>query len=368
MDDSMNRPTNLHRGRRTAASRTHRMPRAVWRLAFALPLAVIALSLALLFPPHQPLAATGPYTIATTRSTYTDSSRIEQFSSSGEKRSVNVSFWYPQNAGVGETFPLIVFSHGGLGTEDSNESLYLELASHGYVVASIGHPYHALWTKEEGGRTTFVNLDYFQELQQEDPQRDKPGSYRLYQQWMATRMGDIGFVIDTILDEAANDSDGVASLVDGARIGVMGHSLGGAAALGIARQRADIDAVIALEAPFLADIVGVENDEFVWTDESYPVPVLNIYSDSSWSHLSQWPQYARNAAWLTDAPATAVNLHLPGGGHFALTDLSLASPLLTRVLEGGHAPHDRKVYLQDVNRACLEFFDRTLRDSDLNRR
>ena len=346
----------------------HRMPRALRRFAWAVLGVFMALILALLFAPHQPLAATGPYSVATTRSTYTDSSRIEQYSSSGAKRRVNVSFWYPQNAGVGETYPLIVFSHGGLGTEDSNESLYLELASHGYVVASIGHPYHALWTKDEGGRTTFVNLDYFQELQQEDPQRDKAASYRLYQQWMATRMGDISLVIDAILDEASNDAGGVTSLVDEARIGVMGHSLGGSAALGIPRRRADIDAVIALEAPFLADIVGVEGEEFVWTDEIYPVPVLNIYSDSSWSHLSQWPQYARNAGWLADAPETAVNLYLPGGGHFALTDLSLASPLLTWALEGGQARHDRKAYLQDVNRACLEFFDRTLRDSDSNRR
>jgi dienelactone hydrolase len=368
MDDSTNDPTSPHRGRRTAASMAHRTPRAIRRLALVLLVLLMALLLALVLSPYQPLAATGPYRVATTRSTYTDSSRIEQYSSSGAKRRVNVSFWYPQNAGVGETFPLVVFSHGGLGTEDSNESLYLELASHGYVVASIGHPYHALWTKDEGGRTTFVNLDYFQELQQEDPQRDRLASYRLYQQWMATRMGDIGFVIDTILDEAANDSPGAASLVDGTRIGVMGHSLGGSAALGIARQRDDIDAVIALESPFLYDIVGVENGEFVWSDESYPVPVLNVYSDSSWSHLAQWPQYARNAAWLADGPETAVNLHLPGGGHFALTDLSLASPLLTRVLEGGQAVHDRRAYLQEVNRACLEFFERTLGDPDPHKR
>lgn len=48
-----------------------------------------------------------------------------------------------------------MFSHGGLGTETSNESLYLGLTSHGYVGCSIGHPYHALWTKNEDGRLTF---------------------------------------------------------------------------------------------------------------------------------------------------------------------------------------------------------------------
>ncbi len=42
-----------------------------------------------------------------------------------------------------------------------------------------------------------------------------------------------------------------------ARIGVMGHSLGGSAALCIGRQRPDVQAVLALESPFMCDIEGV---------------------------------------------------------------------------------------------------------------
>lgn len=83
------------------------------------------------------------------------------------------------------------------------------------------------------------------------------------------------------------------------RMAGMGHSLGGSAALTMPRQRNDIAAVIALESPFLYDIVGVENNEFVWLDEAYPVPVLNIYSDASWNHLSEWTQYARNDELLS---------------------------------------------------------------------
>jgi hypothetical protein len=67
--------------------------------------------------------------------------------------------------------------------------------------------------------------------------------------------------------------------VDTDHIGMMGHSLGGSAALGIGRQRDEVNAVIALEAPFLYDIVGVEDGEFVFVDADYPTPVLNVYSD-----------------------------------------------------------------------------------------
>lgn len=331
------------------------------RLGLAVLLASVAVLPVLVFPPHKTLAPTGPYSIATARDTYTDPQRGEPYAASGEPRRVNVAFWYPENAHAGATYPLVVFSHGGLGTANSNASLYRELASHGYVVCALGHPYHALWTRSEDGRTTLVSREYFGELQREDAKTDKGQSLRYYRKWLAIRTADIRFALDTILARAAAGADGVYARVDGARIGVMGHSLGGSAALAIPRQRSDIDAVIALESPFLGDILGVENGEFIWLDEAYPVPVLNIYSDSSWSHLAEWAQYARNADLLTNAPPTALSLYLPGRGHFSLTDLALVSPLLTRILDGGQPSRDSIEYLRGVNQASLDFFDRYLK-------
>lgn len=320
-----------------------------------------ALTPALIFPEHEPLPTTGPYGVVSMRATYTDFQRRESFTHSGESRRINAVFWVPQQSDEGETFPLVIFSHGGLGSESSNESLYRELASHGYVVCSIGHPFHALWTESEDGQIVFVDWGYFQEFQREDAKRDKQASFRSYQKWMETRTGDINFVIDTILERAAHGVDGLYARIDGEKIAVMGHSLGGAAALAIPRQRGDIAAVIALESPFLYDIVGVANGEFVWREEVYPVPVLNIYSDSSWSHLGEWAQYAENFDLLSNPSATTSSLHLPGAGHFSLTDLSLASPLLVRLLEGRPATPAYAEYLGRVNSACLDFFDRYLK-------
>lgn len=337
------------------------MQKSRW-MVFAILFAIAAISFAALFPHHQPLAVSGAYAVRTERYTYMDDQRTEPYTNSSEFRKINVTFWYPQNESDGEIFPLVIFSHGGLGSENSNESLYREFASHGYVVCSIGHPHHALWTKSKDGHLTFVSLEYFGELQREDAHANKEQSYRSYQKWMNIRTADINFVVDTLLTKAAEGTSGVYTLIDGTKIGVMGHSLGGSAALAIPRQREDIDAVIALESPFLYDIVGVKNGEFIWLDEEYPVPVLNIYSDSSWSHLAEWPQYARNASLLTNAPSTAISLYLPGSGHFSLTDLSLASPLLTRILDRGRPACDSVEYLREVNQTCLEFFDRYLKN------
>ncbi|MDL1898894.1 alpha/beta hydrolase, partial [Anaerolineae bacterium CFX7] len=177
--------------------------RIIRRIELALLLLLPLATYLLLFPPYQPLRPTGAHAIVTARYAYTDKKRLEQFSSRGENRQVNVTFWYPQNTDGNASYPLIVYSHGGLGAETSNESLFLELASHGYVVASIGHPYHALWTRNQDGRITFVDSEYFQELGRENARQDKQQSYRYYQKWMRVRTDDINLVIDTILEKSS---------------------------------------------------------------------------------------------------------------------------------------------------------------------
>lgn len=41
-----------------------------------------------------------------------------------------------------------------------NYSTCTELASHGYVVSSIGHPYHAMYVEDVNGRKTFVDMNF----------------------------------------------------------------------------------------------------------------------------------------------------------------------------------------------------------------
>jgi len=325
--------------------------------AIGMTLLFFALTLpAIIFPLYEPVEVSGEYHVATATYTYVDTNRIETYTDTGEYRKLNVGLWYPDNA-TGK-YPLVVFSHGGISVRTSNESLYRELASNGYVVASIDHTFHALYTTDEDGHTVWVDSGYMQDLQAEDAKSNRQQSYEYYRKWMEIRTGDISFVIDHIVSEAEDDkADMVYKLVDTSRIGVMGHSTGGSAALGIGRIRDDVSAVIALESPFMYDIVGVEDDEFVFTGEVYPVPVLNVYSDSTWSHLTEWPQYARNHDLLSDTKATAFNVHISGVGHFSLTDLALTSPFLTRMFNGFQATADTQYCLKTINKVSLAFFD-----------
>ena len=327
-------------------------------------LVAIALIPALVFPEHAMIETTGKYKVATTLYTYTDPNRVENYTDTGEARMVNVEFWYPKDYDEAalHAYPLVVFSHGSFGIRSSNVSLYNELASHGYVVCSIDHTYHSLFTTDVDGNKIWIDLGYMQEVSVQDAHTRKQQAFEFFQKWMEIRTGDINFVIDTILEQTENNAaDNVYRLIDTTRIGVMGHSLGGSAALGIGRMRDDISAVIALKSPFLYDIEGVENDKFVFSNKVYPVPLLNVYSDASWSHLSEWAQYAENFKLLYDTEATAFNVHIRGAGHLTLTDLALTSPVLTHILNGQASTADAVDSLKIINKICLEFFDSYLK-------
>lgn len=319
---------------------------------------IFALTLpAIIFPQNKEVVdATGEYQVSTKTYTYIDISRVESYTDTGKNRKLNVQLWYPNN--LDGAYPLIVFSHGGFGIKSSNESLYKELASHGYVVCSIDHTYQCFYTTDEGGETTFINWSYMQELFAEDTQSDIQQSYEYYQKWMKIRTDDINFVIDYIITESENNNvDMVYKLVDSTQIGVMGHSLGGSAALGIGRIRDDVNAVIALESPFMYDIEGIEDGRFVFIDKTYPVPVLNVYSDSSWSILAERPQYAANYTMLSDTDLTTFNVYISGVGHLGLTDFALTSPFLTRILDGQKSTTETVYCLKTLNKVCLEFFN-----------
>ncbi len=106
-------------------------------LAMLLIFAVAAMP-AIVFPQHKNPDITGAYKFDTVSYTFTDTSRIETFTDTGENRKLSVEFWYPKE--FHGKYPLIVFSHGAFGVKMSNVSTFMELASNGYVVCSIDHP------------------------------------------------------------------------------------------------------------------------------------------------------------------------------------------------------------------------------------
>lgn len=314
-------------------------------------LTILAISPALIFPTYTPIEPTGALSIATAARTVTDPERVDPFSKHGYPRWLTFQAWYPDV--TDGDFPLIVFSHGSMGIRTSNQSTFEELASHGYVVVSIDHTWHALYSSDTTGHQIWIDGGYLGELRAENAQENPEQSLEFYRKWMGVRVDDIDFIIDHVLDAD------IGGLVDPVRIGLIGHSLGGAAVLGVGRLRDDIGAVIALEAPYLTEIVDVADGRFVWNPHPYPVPVLNVYTDGAWTHLDEWPQYEKNLEMLEN-PKTE-NVHIEDVGHLHLTDLSLSSPFLTRVLNGHPSVGDARAALTELNGHVLKFFDTHLK-------
>lgn len=150
-----------------------RMLAAIGRLSGLLALAICILIPTLVLPFYSLPEPTGDFNVGTVVCDFTDKNRIETFSKEeGKSREIAVQFWYPtdrtgseplydiSNAPVStlqQDYPVLIFSHGAFGIRKSNASAFRELASHGYIVASIDHTYHAFYTAFTDGRNIPVN-------------------------------------------------------------------------------------------------------------------------------------------------------------------------------------------------------------------
>lgn len=352
----------------------------------------VSLTSAIMFPQYEQPIVTGNHEILISEYTWEDENRVETFTDTGENRSVTVKFWYPEEEG---TYPLIVFSHGAFGVIDSNYSTCMELASNGYVVASIAHPYHAMFVEETDGDVITVSQDFMNETTKRYELEEEHIVYNNGLAWMDVRRGDANFVLDTILgkvetshkelgekgaegttvDATATKEISVEQMserdleelelfakINPEKIGMFGHSMGGATAVAMGRERDEIDAVIDLEGTMLGEYVDFEDGWEVYNAEPYPVPLLDVNSRVVDTEAHSYADYGleyvnfyvgRNAldyeyAIIEDA------------GHLNFTDLPMVSPILAKMLGAGSI--DPKECIEEINAMVLDFFDKKLKD------
>ena len=221
----------------------------------------------------------------------------------------------------GPRYPVLLLSHG-LGEPRFNyTSLAEELASHGYIVATIDHPYGGLTALPDG---RILSTD-------SDPRGGTDeGAAELTKEWAQ----DAKFVIDS-LTASASDKRGqthaVAARADLSDVGMLGHSLGGAAALEACRIDERFKACADLDGQAFGQVTveGVRKPTLIVRESP-------LYSDADLAKRGRtretWEQMGREGQKLwarlqpRDPRTPFYMIKIAGTGHMSFSDLAFTMP------------------------------------------
>jgi dienelactone hydrolase len=220
------------------------------------------------------LVPTGPFSIGTKTYNWADGSRHEQASKNpADSRQLIVQVWYPtedrsgpaspyvpmlisyrhiwEDSDVdvasrtlthsrlnarpmsGGQFPIVLLSHGWEGTRSEYTSLSEDLASHGYAVFGVDHPYMGRVALPDGKVT-----------EASESQFHSPAEIVAYY------AKDLEFVIGQIAELNRTDPEKTfTDRFDMTRIAAIGHSCGFVAASGACKRDFRIKACINIDAP-----------------------------------------------------------------------------------------------------------------------
>ncbi|MGQ0540044.1 MAG: alpha/beta hydrolase family protein [Gemmatimonadaceae bacterium] len=380
---------------------------------------VAAAALPALFPVFRLPQPSGQHSVGFTRFTLVDTLREERFSTEpADRRSLLVEAWYPTDtlgsrgqravfwgppgtitsrlapslglpaflfdhlalvrthaytdappAAAPAALPVLIFSHGLYrGFPGQNTPQMEELASHGYAVFSIGHPYESIAVAYPDGRVVTVSetrMDSIgrgmrasgRALERFAASKDRAERAALFRQAIAEPRllheslevwtQDTRFVMDELVRLTSNDtpvggpSSGVAftGKLDLSRIGVFGMSFGGTTAGQVCVVEPRCKAGVNLDGTQYGDPIDV------------PLRVPFMFMTSSISGLND-PVYER-------AMGPAYSVNVAGSTHFNYSDFSLLSPVFKKM--GFLGPIDGERMQQIMNNYLVAFFDTHLK-------
>lgn len=265
-----------------------------------------AIALCYVLPMFKLPAPTGPHPIATTIFSLTDPGRMEDAVHDGSHREIVVQAWYPAReahgklapyrrcaettaassyqcyipthayengavASTGAPFPVLLLDPAMYTRRTAYGFLTEELASLGYVVFAIDHPYNSGPVELANGKVlrpppTSSALEH-----------PGPGGVEGFYRWIDPELekqtDDTLFLLNTLEKWNADPSNNFYHRLDLARVGTIGHSMGGSVATEAAVRDSRIRAVFNMSGPLVgrARQDGVKVPFFFMT-EQVPMP------------------------------------------------------------------------------------------------
>jgi pimeloyl-ACP methyl ester carboxylesterase len=243
----------------------------------------------------------------------------------------------------GGPYPVLIFSHGWGGTRTQSTFLMEELASHGYVVAAIDHPYGALVTVYPDGRVVFQKQDIIGGQDSDEPSR------RSAHELISTWTGDVRFVLDQLEGMNVPSEESIFSEhLDFERIGFLGHSTGGGNAVQSCWVEPRCVAGLAMDAW----VVPVSNEV---VESQIDKPFMFLLSEDWGSEENK----AISDKLYTGLGDAGYRLTIAGTRHYDFSDLPLLSPLSPWF--GLKGPIDGRRVLEIISRYSVAFFDMHLK-------
>ena len=394
---------------------------------------IASLSLAVLFPVIDLPEPSGSYPVGTTLMAFIDTSRASTAGTSAGYRNIPVRIWYPAsntsgkqraswmssgeisslfakcknvpdilgqltliktnsylNAGIsegGENYPVILFSGGGAMFNGQNVIQMEELASHGYIVCAVGHPYDDFACEYPDGtiipydpqHLKALSKDIQSSLENAKKQYGEDGSnpefirYVLHNCTLNTADAfnwseDMSFVADelTRLNNGEGTACGEQNMIDAAmppvnaepgmtdmmdmfagrfdmeRLGIFGHSFGGAAAGEACLRDNRFKAFINMDGtPF-----GTAIDNVI----PQPFMILTVGKDEKSIISEAYNEGQKNFTVV----------HIEGAEHMNFSDFNTILPSIGKIT-GLLGKIDRDHHRLIMNKYILAFFNSHLK-------
>lgn len=333
----------------------------------------------------------GPFRVATAVFQLTDSNRNEDEEFGGGKREVVVQAWYPSNckgrkpapyrrwkettalsfyqrfvwtnsceggpvSTGGAPFPVLIFEPAMNGRRTSSTFLVEELASQGYVVFAIDHPYNSGPVELSNGKVLQIPPSPLEHL----GTLGLDGFYAVVDKEVKKQTADTVFVLDSIETWNEDPTNIFHRRLDLDRIGALGHSLGGSVAAETSLVDPRIRAVFGMSSPLL----GAARQDGVKVPFFEIIEKISLLSEAQLAQLS--PDERVDAAGdIADMKNLAWNFAehggylavLNGADHSSFSDRAILADVGLRWGKAATEEHRFSI----IRRYAVEFFSEALR-------
>ncbi len=237
-----------------------------------------------------------------------------------------------------QPWPVVIFSPGYGAPRAVYTGLATQLASRGFVVVVLDHPYESAVTQLPDGRVVGT-----QEMLLPG-ERDRI-SYMTRQQ--IVRVADMRFVIDQLAHPDALSPPLRGGRIDASKVAAIGHSFGGAASIAALSEDARVVAAVNIDGTPYGDL----------PDRTLTRPFLLLQSDRAETHHSDF-FIKGNGKLLAHTTAPGLRYEIKRANHYSFTDAPFffAAPgrwLLAQVMGGGRGPAATQQAAADILAAFL---------------